>query len=70
MPTRLEELQSLRDLLRDSLNECPPYSRAPLAAQYRATLAEIDDLAGTAAGESKPKNPLDELSRRRKERSA
>lgn len=62
--SRLDDLRDLRELLLKSLAECPPYSRAPLAAQLRATLAEIDELA-TAAPVDKPKNALDELTQRR-----
>lgn len=62
--SRLDDLRNLRELLLSSLDECPPYSRAPLAAQLRATLAEIDELAATAPVD-KPKNALDELTQRR-----
>lgn len=62
--SRLDDLRNLRELLLESLDECPPYSRAPLAAQLRATLAEIDGLAATAPV-NKPKNALDELTQRR-----
>ena len=62
--SRLNHLLELRDLLLKSLDECPPYSRAPLAAQLRATLAEIDELAAVAPV-NKPKNALDELTQRR-----
>lgn len=61
---RLDDLRNLRELLLESLDECPPYSRAPLAAQLRATLAEIDELAATAPVDE-PKNALDELTQRR-----
>lgn len=63
--SRLDDLRNLRELLLESLDECPPYSRAPLAAQLRATLAEIDELATPLAPVDKPKNALDELTQRR-----
>lgn len=60
--SRLEALESLRDILRASLDEAPADKRAPLAAQYRATLAEIATLT---ADEKKAGDPVDEIAARR-----
>lgn len=60
--SRLEALEALRDILRASLDEAPADKRAPLAAQYRATLAEIDSLS---ADNAKAGDALDEIAARR-----
>lgn len=44
MSGRLDELQSLRDDLRNWMDEAPVDRKAALVAQYRATLEEIDEL--------------------------
>jgi len=44
--SRLEDLQQMRQVAWDSLDEAPPVSRAPLLAQLRAIVAEIDELGG------------------------
>lgn len=62
MTARLSQLESLRDLLWDSLESADPEKRASLAAQYRGTLAEIDALSKDAG---KAGDPLDEISARR-----
>jgi len=64
--TRLDDLNGLRVLLLASLDEAPADKRAPLAAQLRATLAEIDEL-DTGAGEER--TGLSEFERRLQERS-
>lgn len=43
--TRLEDLTQLRTDLQDWLTEAPADRKAALVAQYRATLAEIDELS-------------------------
>ena len=53
-------LISLRDLLKRSIDEAEPHHRAALANQYRATMAELDELAPTVEGDA-----LDELAQRR-----
>jgi hypothetical protein len=40
----LDDLAELRENLRTWLQDAPEGSRAALAAQYRATLSEIEDL--------------------------
>lgn len=59
---RLEKLRDLADLLEESLDEASVGVRAQLAAQYRATLAEIDSLS---EGERKAGDPVDEVAQRR-----
>ncbi len=59
--TRLDDLARLRGQLIDWMMEAPADRRAALVAQYRATLAEIDELAPKeAVGDS-----IDEIARRR-----
>ncbi len=43
--TRLEDLTALREDLLAWMREAPADRRAALVAQFRATLAEIDELA-------------------------
>lgn len=62
---RKDELEWLRDTLRQSISDAEPDKRASLANQYRATLA---DLAALAADEGKAGDPVDELAARRSAR--
>ncbi len=62
MSDRRADLEALRDVLWESVNAADPEKRAPLAAQYRATLSELAELE-TEAG--KAGDPLDELTARR-----
>lgn len=62
MADRLESLRSLAALLWESLGVCPEDKRAPLAAQFRATLAELDQLEREAG---KVADPVDEIAARR-----
>ena len=59
--SRLDDLRNLRSLLLESIDEAPADKRAPLAAQLRATLAEIDSLDEGA----KAVDPVDEIAKRR-----
>ena len=58
---RLDDLATLRDQLAEWIVEAPVDRKAALVAQYRATLAEIDELT--------PKEPtgdsIDEIAARR-----
>lgn len=45
----LDDLERLRDLLWESIEETAPDRRAPLAAQLRGTLSEIVELGGDIA---------------------
>ena len=62
MSDRLERLQAAADLAWESANEAPADKRAPLLAQYRATLAEI---AGLESDGAKAGDPVDEIAKRR-----
>ena len=63
----LSELERLRDLLWDSLEDSPADKRGTLAREYRSTLEKIQELKKkqTEAGD-----PIDELANRRATRSA
>jgi 5-methylcytosine-specific restriction enzyme A len=64
---RLSRLCDLADDLQMALAEASVGVKAQLAAQYRATLAEIDGLVRARA---KAGDPVDELAQRRAERGA
>lgn len=66
---RLDDLRELREILRESLDEASVGVKAQLAAQYRATLAEIDELERDQAPAEKGTG-LDELNARRAAREA
>ena len=66
--TRVERLRALADLLEESLKESSVGVRAQLAAQYRATLAEIEEIE-PAPVEQKG-TALDELNARRAARES
>lgn len=58
---RLDDLTRLREQLLDWMVEAPADRRAALVAQYRATLAEIDELTPKEdTGDS-----IDEIAKRR-----
>lgn len=61
---RRTALEQLRDTLAEKLDTTESQVHAQLAAQYRATLAELDELNGAAV---KPKVGVDELKRRREQ---
>lgn len=64
---RRQALVSLRDTLAVMLDQTEAQIHAQLAAQYRATLAEIDEIDAAKAG--KPKGVRDELKAKREARS-
>ena len=66
---RIDKLRRLADLLEESLGEASVGVRAQLAAQYRATLAEIEELGGGAQSEQGG-TALDELNARRAARES
>lgn len=66
---RLTRLRELADLLQESLTEASVGVRAQLAAQYRATLAEIEKL-DPAAPVDQPRTAIDELNARRAARAS
>lgn len=62
--TRLDDLRALRSQLQEWIVEAPADRKAALVGQYRATLAEIDEL-------DPPKvegDGIDEIARRRASR--
>lgn len=63
--TYLEELERLRDLLWDSLEDAPADKRGTLAREYRATVDKIQELSG----KGEVSDPIDELANRRAARS-
>ena len=64
--SRLEDLTKLRADLLEWLDEAPADRKAALVGQYRATLAEIDELSPKeAAGDT-----IDEIAARRAARRA
>jgi hypothetical protein len=63
---RVVRLVALRDLLAAALESADPEKLGPLAAQYRATLGELEALESKAeAGD-----PVDEIASRRSARRA
>lgn len=67
MSDRLSRLEAAAELAWTSANEAPADKRAPLLAQYRATLAEI---AGIESNGAKAGDPVDEIAERRAARGA
>lgn len=64
--SRLDDLNTLRDQLNEWMVVAPVGRKAALVAQYRATLAEIEELTPKeAAGDG-----IDEIARRRSARRA
>jgi len=62
MADRKASLEALGEVLWASIQAADPEKRAPLAAQYRATLSELADLDGKKGGKV---DPLDEIAARR-----
>lgn len=67
---RIDRLRALADLLEESLGEASVGVRAQIAAQYRATLAEIDEIEGASAPAAGKGTGLDELNARRAARES
>ena len=67
MSDRLVRLTDARDRLRDAMDEASAGVLPQIVAQYRATLAEIDDLQGKS---EKAGDPVDEIAARRRARGA
>lgn len=67
---RIDRLRALADLLEASLGEASVGVRAQIAAQYRATLAEIDEIEGASAPAAGKGTGLDELNARRAARES
>jgi hypothetical protein len=67
---RIDRLRELADLLEESLSEATVGVRAQIAAQYRATLAEIDELEKASAPAAPKGSGLDQLTERRAARES
>lgn len=66
MPSRLDDLQDMRELLWESVRSADPDKRAPLFARLESVIAQIDSLAP----EAKAGDPVDEIAKRRAARGA
>ena len=62
---RIDRLRALADLLEESITEASIGVRAQIAAQYRATLADIDELEKALAPATPKGSGLDEVTARR-----
>ena len=62
---RKQALEVLRDTLAAQIDDTEANVHAQLSAQYRATLAELAEIARTL---TKPKGSIDELKSRREDR--
>lgn len=67
---RIDRLRALADHLEAALEEASVGVKAQIAAQYRATLAEIDELEGASAPAVEKGTGLDELNQRRAARQS
>ena len=67
--SRLGDLRDLREVLIASIDEAEPDKRAPLANQLRATLAEIDELAGAEPVVGGNVSPIEQARERREARN-
>lgn len=68
--SRIDDLIELRGILRDALDEASVGVKAQLAAQYRATLAEIEEIEGASSAPAGKGTALDELNARRAARQS
>lgn len=66
MPTRLDDLNAMRELLWTSLGEADPDKRAPLFARLESVIEQIEKLSPIA----KVGDPVDEIANRRAARGA
>jgi hypothetical protein len=67
-PTRREQLEDLRDILRAQLHDAPPSAVAGIAREYRMTLAELAVMGPAAGAPREEGSKVDELSARREAR--
>lgn len=65
MASRRDQLEELRDLLRDQLDQAPPSAVAGIAREYRATLDALAALESGATPREEEGSKVDELSARR-----
>jgi len=66
MPSRLEDLQAMRELIWESVTQAEPDKRAPLFARLESVLEQIERLSPQA----KAGDPIDEIAKRRAARGA
>lgn len=64
--SRLDDLTKLREQLTEWMDDAPVDRKAALVAQYRATLAEIDELTPKEVS----RDSIDEIAKRRDARRA
>lgn len=67
---RIDRLRVLADTLETALDEATVGVKAQIAAQYRATLAEIEDIEKASAPAAPKGSGLDEVTARRAAREA
>lgn len=67
---RIDDLRELRGILRDALDEASVGVKAQLAAQYRATLSEIEEIEGAQSAPAGKGTAVDEVNARRAAREA
>ena len=66
-PTRLDDLQDMRELLWESIRLADPERRAPLFARLESVIQQIEQAAPQA---KKAGDPVDEIAERRAARGA
>jgi hypothetical protein len=69
-PTRREQLEDLRDILRAQLHDAPPSAVAGIAREYRMTLTELASMGPGVHRPSEEGSKVDELSARRTNRQS
>lgn len=67
---RIDDLKELRGILREALDEASVGVKAQIAAQYRATLAEIEDIEKASAPAAPKGSGIDEVNARRAARES
>jgi len=67
--SRIDRLRALADLLEESLTEASVGVRAQIAAQYRATLADIEEIDKASAPAAPKGSGLDQVAARREARA-
>jgi len=67
---RIDDLIELRGILRKALDEASVGVKAQLAAQYRATLAEIEEIEGAQPVAGGKGTAVDEVNARRAARQS
>ena len=68
--SRIDRLRALADLLEESLTEASIGVRAQIAAQYRATLADIEEIEKASAPAAPRGSGVDQVAERRAARES